>query len=160
MKKAAHKKLGKMKLTKKQENLLNYLKDVAIEMNKRQEGYKDKSTFTSLIGELAACKCLGLKWEPSNGYDALNGKKTIQIKSRRPLKGDKVNIAGRMGRFGKKDKYDFDFGILVLLDKNYEVDEIYRRSKKDIKDLEERKEPTERGLHLSTFINDIKPIYP
>ena len=65
-----------MALTKLQLQLLDNLKKVAQDLG--EEG----KCLTDLIGELSACRCLNLKWKPSDGYDALtkNGD-LVQIKS-------------------------------------------------------------------------------
>ena len=51
-------------LSNNQKRLLSYLKQAALELG--EEG----RTLTPLIGELSACKLLGLRWKPGVGYDA------------------------------------------------------------------------------------------
>jgi hypothetical protein len=128
------------------------MKKVAQELDKSRIGLKDTSAFTSLIGELSACKRLRLKWEPSKGYDARKGNKKYQIKSRRSSKGEKVDPAGRLGRFSKKEKYNFDYGVLVLLDKKFEMYDCIKYAKKTIKRLEKKKDQQGKGLHVGDFL--------
>ena len=131
-----------MSLSNNQKRLLSYLKQVALELG--EEG----RTLTQLIGELSACKLLGLKWKPSTGYDALGSKgKRFQIKTRKSWSTEEVNPKGRVGRFGKKDRYDFDQGILVELGKGFEVTQIWQASREAIMDLEAKKTKG-RGLHV------------
>ncbi len=67
-----------MALTKLQLQLLGDLKQVAQSLG--EEG----KCLTDLIGELSACRCLNLKWKPSDGYDAVTKHgELVQIKSRK-----------------------------------------------------------------------------
>lgn len=131
-----------MALNNNQKRLLHYLKQVALEL-----GYEGK-TLTPLIGELSACKLLGLKWEPSVGYDALGSEgRRFQIKTRKSWSTEKVNSKGRVGRFGNKGRYDFDQGIFVELGKGFEVTQIWQASREEIMYLEAKKIEG-RGLHV------------
>ena len=149
----------------------------------------DKGTFTEftgLIGELAVCQFenkkepLGCKckpktknqwfWNPGENYDAKDEcEKNVQIKSRR-LQTSKDLLGGRMGRFGSarttdepNDNYNFVRGILVVLDYDFEIAEIWELPKEEIENLEksakDRKEKSNSadkkllGLNLRTFIN-------
>lgn len=134
-----------MSLTTNQEQLLYYLKQVALEIG------ESGRSLTSLIGELSACTVLNLIWQPREGYDALTtSDERIQIKTRKSWSTQQVNPRGRLGRFGKKGRYEFDEGIFVELDNNFEVSHIYLLPRQKIQELE-TKESTGRGLHISTF---------
>jgi hypothetical protein len=143
-----------MALSKKQERLLSLLKQVALEI-----GDAGRS-LTDIIGELSTCKLLGLTWKPSEGYDALGPSRTqFQIKTRKSWSTAQVNPKGRIGRFGKKDKYDFDQGLYVELDKTFEVQTILLMSKEVIIALESKK-TKKRGLHVSEVRRYGKKVYP
>ena len=145
--------------------------------------------FTGLIGELAVCQkelkeaklrcgCTQKekkrwKWDPGAYYDASDPNANcnydkIQIKTRRLQRSDNLK-AGRMGRFGSArtkntetpDKYCFNRGVLVVLDKDFGIAEIWELDKEIIRDLEEDKKQNSKnekllGLHLSTFINAVE----
>ena len=108
-----------MGLTYREEKLLDMLTEVALEVEERGHSLTE---LTGLIGELSACKVLGLTWEPSTGYDAVGpDRATYQVKSRRSSTGREVNPQGRLGRFGKKESYNFTKGLLVELDSKYNI---------------------------------------
>ena len=66
-----------MTLTDEQYKLLKNLKKVAIELE------ENGKSLTWLIGELSVCQILDLKWEPTEGYDALSNEgEKFQIKTR------------------------------------------------------------------------------
>jgi hypothetical protein len=113
---------------------------------------------TSLIGELSVCDLLGLEWSPSAGYDAKGGGDTYQIKTRKSWTTEGVNRAGRLGRFGTKQGYDFTVGIYVELDNNFIVTKFWKFKKSKIEELERNGQG--RGLHVSTVVNHNDPDYP
>lgn len=136
-----------MALTANQKQLLRKLRTVA-----RQLGEQGKC-LTSLIGELSACDILNMRWQPSTGYDCVDGDgKKVEIKTRRDSKGGRVNPAGRMGRFGKRDKYRFNYGLFVELEPTFKVRAIYRLGRVAIERLEQ-KEKLGRGLHIHGFLS-------
>lgn len=140
-------------LTRNQEQLLNLLKQVALELG------ENGRALTSLIGELSACKLLDLSWRPSPGYDALApDRRRFQIKARKSWSTDEVNPHGRLGKFGKKGKYDFDHGLFVELNKDFEVRRIWQLARDAIVDLETG-ESGGRGLHVGTFMRSATLIY-
>jgi len=142
-----------MALSNNQKRLLRYLKRVALELG--AEG----KTLTSLIGELSACELLGLRWEPSVGYDALRPKgKRFQIKTRKSWSTEEINPKGRVGRFGNKGRYDFDQGIFVELGKSFEVTQIWQASREAIIELEAKK-TAGRGLHVHEM-RQFTRVYP
>jgi len=135
-----------MALTADQKQLLKKLRTVA-----RQLG-EHGSSLTSLIGELSACDILNMRWQPSKGYDCVDGDgKKVEIKTRRDSKGGQVNPLGRMGRFGNRDKYKFNYGLFVELEPTFNVRAIYRLGKTAIERLEQKERPG-RGLHIHSFI--------
>jgi len=80
----------------------------------------------------------------------LGGGERVQIKSRKSWTTVTVNPIGRLGRFSKKGKYDFDQGIFVELDNQHEVVKIWQPNTRQIKALES-KEAKGRGLHVYAF---------
>lgn len=98
-----------------------------------EESTGRKLGITGEIGEWLVCGIeelgLTLNTDPQvPGYDALdkNGKK-YQIKSRR------VDHNG--GKIGKFSKHKFDFAILVILDENYKISEVYKTSYKKLESI-------------------------
>jgi hypothetical protein len=143
-----------MSLTDTQEQLLKYLKLAAVELSESDSVLI--SFFTSLIGELSACKLLNLSWEPSEGYDAVGPKPTnerYQIKTRRASGIKAVLGKHKPSSFGKRNKYDFDKGLYVELDREFEVREIRQLFKNEIISLED-KDVKQRRMH----VRDIKKI--
>lgn len=142
-----------MTLTSNQQQLLENLKKAA-----REIGEHGKS-LTSLIGELSVCQLLGLEWRPTQGYDALSkdGQK-VQIKTRKSWSTREVNPRGRMGRFGRRKKYEFDQGVFVELNQEFEAYKLWQMSKKKIVELE-AKEISGKGLHVSSFQRQAEKIW-
>jgi hypothetical protein len=111
-----------------------------------------KLGITGEIGELSACDVLG--WELNEnpqvaGYDALDkNRKRYQIKSRR--------VDHKKGRIGRFSEHKFDFAILVVLDENYKILEIWETSYKKLEPiLDEKRNPS-----FSKFKKISKIIYP
>jgi hypothetical protein len=141
-------------LTDYQKEFLASAKQVAIQMG---EMGKNGGAPTGVIGELSACQKLGLKWKPTDGYDAVDGSGTIryQIKTRKNWTEankkkkwwncHKVDPDGRMGRLEGKGNYDFDIGIYVELDDDFEVWGIWECEKLVLKKLEKG---NDLGLHV------------
>jgi hypothetical protein len=96
-----------------------------------------KLGITGEIGEVLVCahprfKNLGLSLiaNPlSAGFDAIDRSgKRFQIKAKRA-----VNWEGRYkGRMSSFSKHDFDYAILAILDKSYEIRELYKVSRKKL----------------------------
>jgi hypothetical protein len=83
------------------------------------------------LGEVLACTLLHLTRMPQGqrGYDAIDEKGSVdaqglkyQIKTRSPEGGDRVDDHGTVGRFSN---LDFDEALLVLLDRDLQIDELY-----------------------------------
>jgi hypothetical protein len=132
--------------------------DVTDEMMEKVENVIDfsleceKSTNRTLcqtgeIGELKACKMFELALcsnKIETGIDAIDkeGKK-VQIKSRRL--GEKKEEGGPPDTLGGFSKHEFDYALMVLLDKNYDVIEVWRADYNCIKDkFEEKKDEFEK----------------
>ena len=91
---------------------------------------------TGLIGELSTCQLLKLRWQPTNGYDAVDLKgKHVQIKSRRDSKGGTVNRGGTTGKF---TNFNFDYALYTELDANFEVTAVYKLQKKAVRQFARR----------------------
>lgn len=136
-----------MGLNSNQKKLLKCLKNVASEIGVRSK------ELTGLIGELSACEKLkkfNLEWEPSKGYDCIDrsgrSDNKFEVKTRRNTEGKAV----RLGKFGKRGKYLFTYGLYVELDGNFDVKAIYKLPKEPIKKLE-KKEKGGKGLPIRKF---------
>ncbi len=138
-----------MSLTSSQKRLLKSLKIVAKDLG------ENGRSLTGLIGELSVCDILDMKWLPETGYDCIDNKNNnVEIKTRRGSKGSEVDKRGRLGKFGKRGNYRFAYGLYVELNPKFEVVNIYKLSKRTIKILEQKE--NDRGLHISTFVNNKK----
>ena len=142
-----------MTLTNDEESLLDILRKTAKQRVKAGEEFTE---FTGIIGELAACQRFGYRWTPSDGYDATDEDcNRIQIKTRKVWSSPNFK-SGRIGKFGRKNKYEFEIGILVLLDKEFEIAEVWQLDKDEIRNRESREDGRLLALHVSTFIK--KPV--
>ncbi|PKB68634.1 MAG: hypothetical protein BZY82_00175 [SAR202 cluster bacterium Io17-Chloro-G3] len=143
-----------MSLTFDQNTLLGNLIETALTIQ-RGTG-KAFTEFTGIIGELSICKDQNFTWEPNKGFDAREKEPgaRIQIKTRRSTTEEEVNRAGRIGRFTKANESQnlFDVGVLVILNKDFEITAHYHLRSCHIKVLESFEEP-DSGLHVSTFQN-------
>ena len=137
-----------MAITKQQIIFLKELKKTAISLE--NEG----KCLTFLIGELSACDYLNMKWKPSDGYDAISKKgELVQIKTRKSWSTQQVNGSGRLGKFGRKNGYQFHKGVYIELDHDFEVSGIWEMSVAKIRNLE-NKVPNGKALHVSDFRNN------
>lgn len=87
---------------------------------------KRKLGITGELGEVLVCAQLGLRLavDPrSQGYDAVDGLKLVQIKARRSESGDTPRGAGRVSSFSK---HPYDYALLGILNSRYELTEIWR----------------------------------
>ncbi|MCH8308885.1 MAG: hypothetical protein IIB17_00135 [Chloroflexi bacterium] len=136
-----------MGLSDNQEQFLTYAQILA-----REIGDSGKE-LTSIIGELWVCKLQDMTWKPTTGFDAVNqNKHKVQIKTRKSWSTSGVNPSGRVGRFGRKNKYLFDIGIYVELDSDFNPYKIWSLTPTSLEKLES-KEKNGRGLHISTVRN-------
>ncbi len=122
-------------------------------------GWKRKLGITAEVGEILACKQLGLKLlmdVRTKGYDAIdrNGKQ-VQIKTRRSESESSPKDTGRLGSFSG---HPFDYALLVVLDRRYQLVEIWRAESKDLQPLiksQKRRNPT-----LCAFKRKASKIFP
>jgi len=89
--------------------------------------HKRKLGITGEVGEVKACFKYGLKLildSQSAGYDAIDADgKRVQIKTRRSETGRKLTNPTRLSSFSN---HNFDYCLLLLLDKNYEIEEVWK----------------------------------
>ena len=116
----------------------------------RITGDARKLGITGEVGEVFACYHLGLRLciDPrAAGFDAVDfeGRK-VQIKTRRSETDGLPSNAGRIGTFSK---HTFDYALLVLLDRQYRVAEIWRAKYDDVLPLIEKQK--RRNPNLSLF---------
>jgi len=101
--------------------------DAALEYEKLT---RRRAGITGEVGEFLVCKKLNLSLvvnQINAGYDALDKEeKRYQIKTRRITNN---HIAGRIGSFSK---HKFDYAVLAILDKGYELKKIYKMSYKKL----------------------------
>lgn len=119
---------------------------------------------TGEIGEFYAAEELGLDLAPPRaaGYDATDPRsgKTIQIKSR--ALDNAKHHAGQVGSINLN--HAFDMVLLVLMNKRYELQEIYEADRATVKAALLKpgsKARNERGaLAVSKFISIGKQVWP
>ena len=146
------KKLITPKTIKVNEKLINKLK-LAIRTGlsyERETHGKRKLGITGEVGELLACKQLRLKLvldSRSQGFDAIDRDGLhVQIKTRRSESEGLPRGEGRTSRFSK---HNFDYALLVLLDHNYKLCEIWRADYNKLKPIIEKQR--RRDPSLSRF---------
>ena len=125
----------------------------------RITGESHKLGITGEVGEILACYHLGLRLcvDPrSAGFDAVDSEgRKVQIKTRRSETDGLPKDAGRIGTFSK---HSFDYALLVLLDRQYHVAEIWRAKYNDVSPLIEKQK--RRNPNLSLFKKISKRIWP
>ena len=146
-----------MALTQAQERFLEAASEAARELDANEIGSRGRE-LTSLIGKLVACQKMDLMWEPSDGYDAREGERRFQIKTRKSWTTPNVNRTGRLGIFRRKKGYGFDVGLYVELDGEFDVVGIWEMEVTRIKALEDV-ESGGRALHVGTFVREAKPVF-
>lgn len=105
---------------------------------------------TRLLGVLYACSRLGLTEKDTEGYDAIDSAGLrVQIKSRAPEVGQHVNPIGTVGRFAN---FKFDYALLVLLDGDYMLDEIWRAEPAALDVLQAKVTNPLRGVRVRDYI--------
>lgn len=110
---------------------------------------------TAEIGEYKAAKLLDLTRVDGNinkGFDAYDGKKRVQIKTR--ISSSK---AQRTGFFKSPD---FDYCLLVLLSDKYEVLKIYKAERKRILKEIQNQSYSKPSLSIRKFTAVGKPVNP
>jgi len=116
-------------------------------------GGKRKLGVTGEVGEIMVCEQLGLKLvsDPrSTGFDAIdrNGKH-VQIKTRRSESEGLPRPIGRVSRFSN---HKFDYALLALMDRKYNVCQIWRAPYSKIKSLTEKEQTDRSGPRLASFM--------
>ncbi|MQF70181.1 hypothetical protein FIM12_07620 [SAR202 cluster bacterium AD-804-J14_MRT_500m] len=139
-------------MTDNQRKFLSSAKEVAKQMG------KNGRSLTGVIGELSASEKLGLKWEPTDGYDATDKTKEYQIKTRKNWtdtnkkkswwQDNKVDPNGRINRFEGKGNYNFYVDLYVELDDDFEVWGIWQCERSTLMGLEHG---TTLGLKVGKF---------
>jgi hypothetical protein len=134
------------------EDILNVVKiaiDCAVKYGKITKN-KRKLGITGEVGEVFACKQFGLKLildSQSAGFDAIdkNGSR-VQIKTRRSESGKSLRDLTRLSRFSR---HEFDYCLLLLLDENYQIYELWKADYKDLLPLIEKQK--NRNPSLGSF---------
>lgn len=114
---------------------------------------------TEELGELHACARLGLDRarKGMKGYDAVDSdNRRVQIKARAPAPPNKV--IPPTGRIGKFVSWDFDYAVLVIMDSEYDVQEMWRAEPHDLEPLQAVLKNPRQGLALSTYKSVAKRI--
>lgn len=118
---------------------------------------------TNRLGELWTCVRFGLTLMPEGnpGYDALDlanklgaSEKRYQIKSRHPEKGERVDPMGTTPRF---TSLEFDWALLVLMDKDLQNYEIWRANRTNV---ERHLRPGRNDMQILQFQSIGDRIYP
>lgn len=119
---------------------------------------KRKLGITAEVGEILACYHLGIKLvlDPrSEGFDAIDKDgRLVQIKTRRSESEGLPRDAGRVGSFSK---HKFDYALLVLLDNNYKLCEIWKADYNKLKPIIDHQK--RRNPNLSYFKRVSEKIY-
>jgi hypothetical protein len=124
----------------------------------KETGYCRKLGITGEVGEVLTCQQLSFKLvcDPRTaGYDATDkhGKK-IQIKTRR---SEEEGLPRDVGRLGTFSKHEFDYALLVLLDHEYNLCEIWRAESADLKPIIDKQK--RRNPPLASFKKVAKRIF-
>jgi hypothetical protein len=149
--------LNTIDITKKVLKVVDQVIQSALEYESTTGGTR-KLGITGEVGEILACYHLGLRLcvDPrAAGFDAIDceGKK-VQIKTRRSETEGLPRDAGRIGTFSK---HSFDYALLVLLDREYHVAEIWRAEYDDVSPLIEKQK--RRNPNLSSFKKASKRVW-
>lgn len=122
-------------------------------------GGNRKLGITAEIGRLLACHALGLRLvldQRCEGYDALDPDGLrVEVKARRSESPGLPRDAGRTSSFSK---HEFDYALLVLLDHDYELCEMWRAEYEDVWPIIERE--GRRNPSLSSFKRVGRKVYP
>jgi len=122
-------------------------------------GEARKVGITGEVGEVLACHKLGLELatDPrSIGFDAVDADgKRVQIKTRR---SESAGLPRDVGRLGTFSRHPFDYALLVLLDHEYELAEIWRAEYAELKPLVDNQK--RRNPSLSAFKKLARKVWP
>jgi len=121
-------------------------------------GGNRKMGITAEVGEVLACQQLGLRLtvDPrSKGFDALDRRgRRVQIKTRRSESSGLPSDAGRVGTFSE---HPYDYALLVILDRRYELAQIWRVAYEKIEPLIRKHK--RRNPNLSSFKKAAKCVW-
>ena len=141
--------------------ILSAVRDVIAAARKYEAATDEvrKVGITGEVGEVLACHELGLEMatDPrSIGFDAVdaNGKR-VQIKTRR---SESAGLPRDVGRLGTFSRHAFDYALLVLLDHEYELAEIWRAEYAELKPLVDSQK--RRNPSLSAFKKLARKVWP
>ncbi len=109
-----------------------------------------KLGITGEVGEILACHKFDLRLvldSRAAGFDAIDkGGAQVQIKTRRSESEGLPRDAGRTSRFSK---HAFEYALLVLLDRKYQLCEVWRASHERLKPLIDKNK--RRSPNLASF---------
>ncbi len=115
-----------IEVTQKHLDLIQSVVELATQYEKMMD-HKRKLGITGEIGEVKACYKYHMRLmldSQSAGYDAIdNEEKKVQIKTRRSELGKKLTNQTRLSSFSR---HEFDYCLLLLLDKDYDIYEIWK----------------------------------
>ena len=143
------------------DNLVNVLKPAIAAALAYEEATKGrrKLGITGEVGELLACHQLGFKLTlnpRSEGFDAIDKDGLrVQIKTRRSESRGLPRGSSRTSRFSK---HEFDYALLVLLDHDYQLYEIWRADYEKLRPVIESQK--RRNPSLSSFKRIAKRLHP
>jgi hypothetical protein len=141
--------------------ILSAVRDVIAAARKYEAATDEarKVGITGEVGEVLACHALGLELatDPrSVGFDALDADgKCVQIKTRR---SESAGLPRDVGRLGTFSRHPFDYALLVLLDHEYELAEIWRAEYAKLKPLIDNQK--RRNPSLSAFKKMARKVWP
>jgi len=125
----------------------------------RATGGRRNLGITGEVGELLCCHRLGLELalDPrSEGFDAVDKEGLrVQIKTRR---NESTGLPRDRGRTGRFSHHEFDYALLVILDHDYQLREVWRAAYEVLKPLIERQK--RRNPSLLSFKRAGTKIYP
>jgi len=118
-----------------------------------------KLGITGEVGEVLACHLLGLKMVThprSEGFDAIDSRGLrVEIKTRRSESEGLPRDAGRVSTFSA---HKFDYALLVLLNRQYEVAQIWRAEYEGLWPVIESQK--RRNPNLSSFKRVGRRVFP
>jgi hypothetical protein len=112
--------------------IIDVLKETIENSLKFEELSGKQLNITGIVGEVLAAEKYKLELvvdDINTGFDAIDeNKKRVQIKTRR-MKSKKSNLLSKMST---SNEADYDYTLLIVLDKRYNPKEIYHAEKEQI----------------------------
>ena len=139
-------------LTTDQRRLLKFAKRVARTIPSRAVG-----GLTAIIGELAACETMHVNWKPREGFDAMDGRRRISIKTRVIRKESDPSPTVGTFRRNKRGHHKFDAAWYVELRKNFELSGVWEAPKRTVLTLQHARKG--RGISVAKFKHKSKPVW-